>query len=109
MQIRWLGRPPLVNLHEQVCEIYTSNEGYAQRQMSFTIFTISQFFYLKMQKNAVYLYYYAKNKDYTPSKMTISEFVNFMLDKVAKDKTFSLYFDEKSLEQIKSLKLLEIL
>ena len=30
--------------------------------MFFTLFTISQFFYLKMQKNAVYLYYYAKNR-----------------------------------------------
>ena len=52
----------------------------------------------------LYVYYYAKDKDYNPGKMTISEFVDFMLNKVAKDETFGSEFDEDTLAQIKSLK-----
>jgi len=61
---------------------------------------------LGMSKDKVkllYVYYYAKDKNYTPDKMNIREFIDFMLNKVAKNKDFSSQFDKDTLNQIKSL------
>ncbi len=51
----------------------------------------------------LYVYYFGKNKDYTPKSMTIQELTSFLRNDVAKNKTFSFRFSADTLSQIDQL------
>ncbi len=51
----------------------------------------------------LYVYYYALLDSYDPGSMTVVQFVDFLLNDIANDETFSDYFDEDTLEQMSAL------
>lgn len=51
----------------------------------------------------LFVYYFGKNKDYTPKTMTIQELVSFLKNDVAKNKEFSSRFTAENLSQIDQL------
>jgi predicted RND superfamily exporter protein len=53
----------------------------------------------------IYVYYQAENQDFTPSSMTLGEFVSFMQTDVANNPMFSAYVDETAFKQMAQLDL----
>lgn len=51
----------------------------------------------------LFVYYYGKDKDYTPKTMTIQELTAFLRNDVAKNKSFSSRFSSETLSQIDQL------
>ncbi len=52
----------------------------------------------------LYIYYQALSDDYTPGKMTLAQFINYICDDVAKDPTMGANFDEATLQQLNMIR-----
>lgn len=57
----------------------------------------------KADVSSMLLYYYTEKGGIQTGKMTLSTFVDFILNDLAKDKTYSSMFDAKTLESLKML------
>ncbi len=67
---------------------------------------LSEIFGIKSEdiKN-LYLYYFTQNGGVSVGKMTLSVFADFVVNEVAKDKTYAAMFDKETLAQLSQLQL----
>ncbi|MDR2087840.1 MAG: MMPL family transporter [Clostridiales Family XIII bacterium] len=52
------------------------------------------------QAELLYVYYFAKDPNYAPSRISLDEFIDFMQNDVAKNPMFASYIDDDAIEQM---------